>query len=151
MDDQISFSAQVDKWVCVKKQKVEQDSEPIDVARILASIHESMDRKIWEFTGKEIPLEELDQIAHEITGAQYNQKKKRWELKGRKSEAQIASALSKLNSPTTTRKINVKGKQAMEIAKSYLTRKTLDLLSFRLELNPKTVEKYQEEKRKRTN
>ena len=148
MADRILFDAKIGNWVCIKKGIIDQDTEAMEVARLLASIHDSMDRKIWEFVGKEINTEELDKIAYEITGATYNEKKKSWELKGRKTEQQIASALAKLNSPATTRKINVKGKQALEIAKAYLTRKVLTLLGFRIELDPKIAEKYIEEKSK---
>ena len=145
--DEVKFEASIGKWVCIKKGKMEQGTDKIEAARVLASIHDSMDRKIWEFISDEINLEELDKIAYEITGAQYNEKKKKWELKGRKSEAQIAESLAKCNSPSTTKKMNLpNNKHALEIAKSYLTRKTLDLLGVRMELDPSIVEKYQKEK-----
>ncbi len=150
MEGKIIFDAKVGAWVCIKKQKIDEGIDGMDVARALASIHDSMDRKIWEFVGKEIELENLDTIAYEITGAQFNKKKKRWELKGRKSEAQFLKALEVLNSQETIKKMNINNKEhaKLEIAKAYLNRKVLDLLSFRLELNPKIAEKYIEEKAK---
>lgn len=142
MPDSIEFTAQVGKWVCVKNQKIETDTTPLEIARSLASIHDSMDRKIWEFVGKEFPLEPLDKVAYEITGAEYNEKKKDWQLKGRKSEEQIAAALAKLNSPSTTAKLNAKTDSEKELKKSYITRRVLDLLGFRIELDPSVAEKY---------
>lgn len=139
----IKFEAEAGKWICIKKAKVDENTEDIEVARALASIHDSMDRKIWEFLGKEIDLEHLNKLAYEITGAEYNEKKKVWALKGRKSEAQIAEALAKCNSPSISKRMELPdNKHAKEIAKSYLTRTVLDLLGVRMELDPKLVEKF---------
>jgi hypothetical protein len=150
--DKIEFDAQVGSWTCIKKQKIETDMSKVEASRILASIHDSMDRKIWDFLKEEFPLAEFDKIIYEMTGAVYNEKKKEWLVEGRKTEQQIAETLSKLNSSSTTQKINQllnpKTKNGLEIAKAYITRKTLDLLGFRLELDPKIAEKYVEEKSK---
>ena len=149
MEDHVLFDAQVGKWICIKKGKIDKDTADIEVSRVLASIHDSMDRKIWEYLGKEINLKELDEIAYEITGAQFDKKKKKYLVKGRKSEAQIAEALAKCNSPSTTKKMTKSpNKHYKEIAKSYLTRKVLDLLGVRMELDPKLVEKFVETKSK---
>lgn len=148
---EILFSAEVKPWLCIKKQKIEEGTEKIEVSRALASIHNSMDRKIWEYLKDEFPLDELDKIAYDISGAQYYEKKKKYMVKGRLSEAQIATAMAKLSNPSTTKKINEvipKTKNGLEIAKSYISRKVLDLLGFRLELDPKIVEKYVNEKKK---
>ena len=151
MTDEILFSAQVGNWVCIKKGKVEADAKKVEASRILASIHESMDRKIWEFLRDDFPLEELDKIAYEITGAAYNEKKKDWLVEGRVSEERLSQALAKLNNPGVGRRINELLKPATkngpEIAKSYLSRKVIDLLGLRIELDPSTVEKYIKEKR----
>ena len=148
-EGQVLFDAQVGKWICIKKGKIEKDTADIEISRVLASIHNSMDRKIWEYLGEEINLKELDEIAYEITGAQFDKKKKKYMLKGRKSEAQIAEALAKCNSPSTTKKITKSpNKHYLEIAKSYLTRRVLDLLGIRMELDPKIVEKFVEVKSK---
>ena len=77
---QIRFEAEAGKWICVKKAKVDENTEDIEVARALASIHNSMDRKIWEFLGKEIDLGKLNKLAYEITGAVYNEKKKTFHI-----------------------------------------------------------------------
>ena len=140
MEDSLKFEAQVGKWVCIKSHRADVNA-PLDTARALAGIHDSMDRKIWEFVGKEFPLEPLDKIVYEITGAEYNEKKKEWQLKGRKSEEQIATVLAKLNLPSTTAKMNAKTDSEKEIKKAYVTRRVLDMLGFRLELDPKVAEK----------
>jgi hypothetical protein len=147
MADEVQFTAQVGKWVCVKKQKVP-DGAKIEVSRALASIHDSMDRKIWEFLGEEFDLEALDKIAYEVAGAEFDEKKKKWLVKGRVSEQQIINALAKLKSPALTRSADISTKNGKAIAKAYVTRKVLDILGFQIELNPKTVEKYLEEKSK---
>lgn len=150
MTDEIVFSAQVGNWVCIKKGKLDEDAKKVEVSRVLASVHESMDRKIWEFLKEDFPLEELDKIAYEITGAVYNEKKKDWLVEGRVSEQKLAEALAKLNNPTVGRRINEllkpTTKNGPEIAKSYLSRKVIDLLGIRIELDSGIVEKYIKEK-----
>ncbi|MFH0987027.1 MAG: DUF2666 family protein [Candidatus Micrarchaeota archaeon] len=147
MPDEAMFEAQIGKWVCIKKAKIEPGAEEMEKARILASIHDSMDRKIWEFIGKDFDLAVLDKIVNEITGAEYDEKKKVWTVKGRKSAEQIGEALAKCNSPSTTKQIPASAnKHTVEIAKSYITRKVLDMLGVRLELDPGLVEKYLKDK-----
>ena len=150
MTDEILFSAQVGNWVCIKKGKVEDNGKKIEASRVLASIHESMDRKIWEFLKDDFPLEELDKIAYEITGAVYNEKKKDWLVEGRATEQKLSQALAKLNNPGVGRRVNEllkpTTKNGPEIAKSYLSRKVIDLLGLRIELDPGIVEKYIKEK-----
>ena len=148
-EEHVIFDAKVGKWVSIKKIKIKPDTEKPEVARILASIHDSMHRKIWDYLSNEINLKELDEIAYGITGAQFDKKKKEYIVKGRKSEAQIAEALAKCNSPSTTKKITKSpNKYYLEIAKTYLTRKVIDLLGVRIEIDPKIIEKYMEQKTK---
>lgn len=150
MTDEIVFSAQVGNWVCIKKGKLEAGSKKVEASRILAGVHESMDRKIWDFLREDFPLEELDKIAYEVTGAVYNEKKKDWLVEGKATEERLSQALAKLSSPATSRRINdvlaAKTKNGPEIAKSYLSRKVIDLLGIRIELDPSVVEKYIKEK-----
>ncbi len=147
MAGEIEFTAQVGKWVCVKKQKVP-DGAKIEASRALASIHDSMDRKIWEFLGEEFDLEALDKIAYEVAGAEFNEKKKKWLVKGRVSEQQVTNALAKLKGSGIARRMDISTKNGKAIARSYVTRKVLNLLGFQIELNPKTVDKYLDEKSK---
>jgi hypothetical protein len=150
MTDEIVFSANVGSWVCIKKGNPGPGAKKVEISRILASIHDSMDRKIWDFLKDDFPLEELDKIAYEITGAAYNEKKKEWLVEGKATEERLSQALAKLNSPATSRRINevlaTKSKNGPEIAKSYLSRKVIDLLGIRIELDPSVVEKYIKEK-----
>jgi len=150
MAEEILFSAQVGSWVCIKKGKLEDGTKKIEASRVLASIHESMDRKIWEFLKDDFPLEELDKIAYEITGAVYNEKKKDWLVEGRATEEKLSQALAKLNNPGVGRRVNELlkpvTKNGPEIAKSYLSRKVIDLLGLRIELDAGIVEKYIKEK-----
>lgn len=142
-EDQVVFDAKIGNWICIKKQKVKQDSPAIENARILASIHDSMDRKIWDFLGGEFDLEAIDKVAYDITEAQYNEKKKTWGIKGRISEDHINQSLAKLNSPSVLRGVELpKNKFARNLAKTYLNRKVLGILKFSIELDPKIVEKY---------
>ncbi len=147
--DEVRFEANIRGWVAIKKMKIDEDTPLIEASRILASIHDSLDRKIWEYLKEEIPTEKIDKKAYELTGATYDEKKKQWTVKGRKTEQQIAQVLAKCNSATALKGIKLpEVKQAKEIAKSYLTRKCLDLMGVRIELDPKLVEKYIEAKSK---
>ncbi len=151
MEGKIEFFADVpsEKWVVVKKMKVDDETTPLEISRFLASVHFTLHNKMFYFMGKELDIDELDKIAAEVVGATWNQKKKVWELKGRISENKIVEVLAALKSPKTTKKINtvVKGKKSQELAKLYVTRKALDLMKFPLEPDPKFIEKVIEERR----
>ncbi|MCD6414662.1 MAG: DUF2666 family protein [Candidatus Diapherotrites archaeon] len=140
MTDQIEFFAQYGKWVAVKKLKIENQSKA-EVARFLASVHESIDRKMWEFLDEDIPLGALDEIAVEITGA--TRKGKKW-VTPRLNEERTIEIMARLRSTGTTRKIkqHVKSKELVELAKIYLTRRALEMIGVNLEPDPKVIEKY---------
>ncbi|MCD6523119.1 MAG: DUF2666 family protein [Candidatus Diapherotrites archaeon] len=145
--DKIEFFAQVGKWVAVKKMKIDEHVQPIEVCRFLVSVHETLDRKIWEFLSDDFDLKALEKIAADICGAELT--KKGWQIKGRLSEEKINQILAKLKSPTTSKAINqiVKSKRGKEIAKTFVTRKVLEILGYPIELESKQVEKYIDEKR----
>jgi len=145
-DDKIEFFAQAGKWVVVKKLKVEPNTEPMWIARFLISVHETMDRKIWGFMAKDFDLEALDAIAGELCGAEKG--KKGWKLKGRLSEDRMNEILAKLKSVSVSKQINnvVPTKKGRVIAKSYVTRKTIDIMGFPLYPDTKDIEKYLNEK-----
>lgn len=142
MSNKIEFFAEYDKWIAVKKLDAT-DRRPIEVARFLSSVHESIDRKMWEFMGEEMSLEELDKIAYELTGAQ--QKKKKWKVP-RKSQDEINQIIAQLKSPSVTRKMGIKNKELKTLAKVYLNRKVLELLGIGVEPETKKIEKYIEKK-----
>lgn len=147
---EIVFDANCGDWVCIKKQKVDEGAPKIEISRILASIMDTMGRKSLDFLKDEFPLAELDKVAYEITGAQFDEKKKDWIVKNKN----IEESLAKLASSSTSRRINevltLKTKNGPEIAKTYVAIKTFDLLGFRISLDPKVIEKYIEEKSKVT-
>jgi hypothetical protein len=137
----IEFFANDGKWIAVKKMSIKDSHKKADVARFLASVHESLDRKMWEYLGDEMPLDALDEIAFELTGAQ--KKGKKWKV-GRKSQDEINEILVQLKSPSTTKKIkeHVKRKEMVELAKTYLARRVFELLGVQLEPDPKLIEKH---------
>lgn len=137
--DEVSFIAQVGNWVVIKKQKVEKDTKKMEVARILASIRSTMDKKIWDFMRDDIDLPKLDALAQEIAGE-----------KGKVSEEKMAGVLAKLNSPGTGKRIGelTQTKNGKEIAKMYLTNKVLELANLRIHADADIIQKYIDEKAK---
>ena len=148
MEGRIEFFANVpsEKWVVVKKMKVE-DSDPLDIARFLASVHMTLNNKMFQFMGDALNKNELDKIAADIVGATWNEKKKEWQLKGRIGENKITEILVKLKSPKVSKAISsvVKGKKSQNLAKLYVTRQVLEFMKFPLEPDPKDIEKVIEE------
>lgn len=150
MPQGVEFIGEVGKWVCVKKIKVDEKTPMIEVARNLASINDTIERKTWDFIKDDFDIENLNQIAYEIAGAEKN-KKDEWEVKGKVSEEKISECLAKINNPGTTKKMtekNVKTAAAKEISKSYLTFKVMDLLKVRLKLDPTSIDQYQQQMKK---
>jgi len=148
----IQFSAKVKNWVCVKKGKTDANTPAVEVSRILASIINSIDKKTWDFLKEDFDLQNLNEIAYEITGAVPINKKGLMGLKGRVSEQKISECLAKINSPATTKKFstkNIETKSGKEVCKAYLTFKIMDLLKIRTSLDPKLIEKFEEEKYKK--
>ena len=151
-EGQIQFLAKVKNWTCIKKGKTDAETPNVEVARILASIIDSIDKKSWDFIKDDFDLKNLDEIACEIVGAVPINKKGTLGLKGRVSEQKIAESLAKINSPATTKKFstqNAETKSGKDICKAYLTYKIMDLLKVRTKLDPKLIEKYEEEKYKK--
>ena len=137
--DEVSFIAQVGNWVVIKKQKVEPGTKKMEVARILASIRSTMDKKIWDFMRDDIDLAKLDTLAQEIVGD-----------KGKVSEERMAGILAKLNSPGTGKRIGelAQTKNGKEIAKMYLTNRVLELANLRIHADADVIQKYIDEKEK---
>lgn len=137
--DEVSFIAQVGNWVVIKKQKVEPGTKKMEVARILASIRSTMDKKIWDFMRDDFDLAKLDGLAQEIVGE-----------KGKISEERMAGILAKLGSPGTGKRIGelTQTKNGKEIAKMYLTNRVLELANLRIHADPDIIQKYVDEKEK---
>ena len=143
---QIEFFADVGKFRAIKKMKVDEETEPVAVARFLASVQDTLARKTRDYLGKDLPVDELDGIVASICDAE--KKKKGWKLKGRVSEEKISKALADARGAKASRRINelVTGKKARELAKAYVLQTTLDALGFPLVIDVKPFEKYLEEK-----
>lgn len=145
--DQVKFQAKIDDWVCIKKGKFDENTDDIQAAKLLASIYDSFNRKIWEYVGTEVDLEELDQIAYDVTGAEYDEDKDEYRIEGRVTNDQIAEAMQAVKSKVP-RMIDIEHDELRQVAKTYVTRKVLDLLKIRIDPNPKKLKKFVEKKRK---
>jgi hypothetical protein len=139
MEEKIEFIAKHGKWFAVKKMKIDENTESIEIARLLASIDESVLNKIPEYLPFDI--DKLYKIADEI----YQKKK------GRITEEEIAEVLKKLKSPAVTRKLNeiTESKEGKEILKPLLNYIILERLGIQTRISPKVIEKYIEKEREK--
>lgn len=145
--DQVKFQAKIGDWVCIKKGKFGEDTDDIQAAKLLASIYDSFNRKIWEYVDSEIDLEELDQIAYDVTGAEYDEDKEEYRIEGRVTNKQIAESMQAVKNKVP-RKIDIEHDELRQVAKTYVTRKVLDLLKIRIDPNPDKLKKFVKKKRK---
>ncbi len=143
---QIEFFADTGKFRAIKKMKVDESTEPMDVARFLASVQDTLSRKTRDYMDKGLPLDKLDGVVASICDAEKG--KKGWKLRGRVSEERISKALADARGAKATRQINelISGKRARELAKAYVLQTTLSVLGFPLVLDTKLFDKYLEEK-----
>ena len=146
MEGKIEFFADAGKFRAVKKIAVNDETEPMFVARFLASVQDTLVRKTRDFMNVDLPMDQLDEIVAEICDAE--KKKKGWKLKGRVSEEKISRCLADARGVKASRKINeiIEGKKARELAKAYVLQTTLMALGFPLALDQKLFEKYLDEK-----
>ena len=133
-DEKIQFRAKKGKWFVVKKMDIDENTKDIEVARLLTTINETVQKKIYEFLP--FDLKKLEEIADEI----YQKKK------GRVKEEDITNALAKLKSPSTTRKLNsiTESKEGKEILKIILNNIILERLGIKTRLDTKLIDKYME-------
>lgn len=146
-EDHVKFQAKIDDWICIKKGKFDEHTDDIEAAKLLASIYDSFNRKIWEYIGSEIDLQELNEIAYQITGAEYDDDKEKYRIKGRVTNKQIAKAMKALKSKVP-RMLDVEQDELRQVAKTYVTRKTLELLKIKIDPDPDKLKKYVDKKRK---
>lgn len=146
MDERVEFFANKGKWVVVKKLKVTDKTSDLDVARFLASVNETMSRKLYDFLGTAMDLEALDAIAAECCGAEKG--KKGYAVKGRMSDERMQAAVAATRSVKVSKAINgvVEGKKTRDAAKSYVVRKTLEFMSFPISVSAKQIEGVIEER-----
>ena len=132
--EKIQFRAKKGKWFVVKKMDINENTKDIEIARLLNSIDETIYKKVYEFLP--FDLKKLEEIADEI----YQKKK------GRVKEEDIANALAKLKSPSTTRKLNsiTESKEGKEILKIILNNIKLERLGIKTRLDTKLIDKYME-------
>jgi len=116
--------------------EVEELTEDFDIAMLLLSMRESFNNKIYDYMSDKFDMESLDGLVEDIIPK-----------KGRFKEEDIASTLSKLNSPdflSGLQRISP-DPNATEILKRVAAEKTLTSLKLPL-LNAKMIEKYIEKK-----
>lgn len=134
--EMVHFLSNYSGWKCVKRMEVEELTEDFDIAMLLLSIRESFNNKIYDYMSDKFDMESLDELVEDIIPK-----------KGRFKEEDIATALSKLNSPdfiSSLERISP-DPNAIEILKRIAAEKTLIALKLPL-LNAKMVEKYIEKK-----
>ncbi|HOP08969.1 MAG TPA: DUF2666 family protein [Candidatus Methanofastidiosa archaeon] len=138
MEDHINFSAKYKSWVAVKKMKIENEVEDVDVARILISIRETLDNKIFEYLSKEFDIKGLEKEADGMVPS------------GRLNEEQIANVLKALRSPKTTKMLKgfTEEKLKLEVYKQLFSEIVLQKLNIS-SLNTKALDKYLDEKHRR--
>jgi len=133
--ENIQFRAKKGKWFVVKKMEIDENTENIDIARMLISIDETLHKKILEHLPFDI--KKLEEIADEI----YQKKKGK-----RVKEEDIVEALKKLKSPKITKRLKeiTEVKEGLEILKIILNNMVLERLGIKTNLNTKLIDKYME-------
>ncbi|ENN96579.1 hypothetical protein J422_01615 [Methanocaldococcus villosus KIN24-T80] len=136
MEEKIEFLAKHKNWFVVKKLKIDEHTEDIEIARLLASIGETVDNKFIEY----LPFD-VNKL-YEIADSIYQKKK------GKIKEEDIINALKKLKSPATTKKLNEidASKEGKEILKIMLNNIVLKRLGIETKVPAKLIEKYIEKK-----
>jgi len=130
-EESIQFKARKGNWFVVKKMEIDESTEDIDIARMLISIDETLDRKILEYLP--FDMKKLEEIADEIC-------KKR----GRVKDEEILEVIRKLKSPRITRRLKeiTDSKEGVEILKVILNRMVLERLGIKTRIDTKLIDKY---------
>jgi len=138
MEEHINFSAKYKSWVVVKKMKVEDEIEDVDVSRLLLSIRDTLDSKIFEFLEEDFDVKGLEREADELVPP------------GRLKEEQIAAVLKAVNSPKTTKMLKgfTEEKLKLEVYKRLYTEIVLQKLKLKT-MEIKVLDKYLDDKNRR--
>ncbi|MBN1785794.1 MAG: DUF2666 family protein [Candidatus Methanofastidiosa archaeon] len=138
MEDHISFSTKYKSWIVVKKMKVDENIEDIDVGRILLSIRDTIDGKIYELLQGDFDIEGLKKIVDEIVPS------------GKLNEEQMASALKTAKSPKATKMLKelTEEKLKLEVYKGLLVEMVVQKLNLSM-LALKSLDKYLDDKSRR--
>ena len=127
MPEKVEFIGNYKGWKCYKGFESLDGKEKLDIARLLLSIRESFNEKIFEYLGEGFDLNFIHEIVDSIV----------------KDEKTISRALYKAKSPTTTKKLSeiANIKEAKDIAKGILTEMVLEKLGIE-RLTPDVLDKY---------
>jgi len=127
MPEKVEFIGNYKGWKCYKGFDSLDEKEKLDIARLLLSIRESFNEKIFEYLGQGFNLNFIQGIVDSII----------------KDEKTISGALYKAKSPTTTKKLSEIAdiKEAKDIAKGILTEMVLEKLGIE-RLTPAVLDNY---------
>lgn len=128
MMDEVTFSAKYKEWISIKKMSIDENTKEPEVAHILASIRETIDRKTFELNG--INMAKIDEYVNSVT------KGKR---KGFSSIAEIFNNLKQ----NEVREVLLasSSEQTLPLAEAYFIRKILTTLGYGLDVTTGTLSK----------
>ncbi len=127
MDDKINFVGKHEKWIVAKKMEITEKTNDVDIARLLLSVRDTVDRKLFEYFEKDFDMEEIDSIVADIVP------------EGRMSGEKVAEVFKQLKY-SVPRKLEG-NKVEKEVKKQLITEKVLEKLSFNT-LDADTLDKY---------
>jgi len=130
-NENIQFRVKKGNWFVVKKMEIDKNTKDIDIARILISIDETVDRKIVEYLP--FDMKKLEEIADEI-----------YKKRGKIKNEDIVEAIKKLKSPKITRRLReiTDSKEGVEILKVILNRIVLERLGIKTRIDTKLIDRY---------
>ncbi len=131
LPEKIEFIGNYKGWKCYKGFDTLEGKDKLDIARLLLSIRESFNEKIYEYLGQGLDLNFIQGIVDSIL----------------KDEKTISGALYKAKSPSTTKKLSeiAEIKEAKDIAKGILTEMMLEKLGIE-RLTPDVLDNYMGQK-----
>lgn len=125
--EKVEFISNYKGWKCYKGFDATEGRDKLDIARLLLSIRESFNEKIFDYLGQEFNIKFIGEIVDSII----------------RDEKTISGALYKVKSPTTTKKLSeiVDLKEAKDITKGMLTEMVLQKLGIE-RLTPNILDDY---------
>ena len=131
MPEKVEFISNYKGWKCYKGFDTLEGKDKLDIARLLLSIRESFNEKIYEYLGQGLDLNFIQGIVDSIL----------------KDEKTISGALYKAKSPSTTKKLSEMAeiKEAKDIAKGILVEMILEKLGIE-RLTPDVLDNYMGQK-----
>lgn len=125
--EKVEFISNYKGWKCYKGFDATEGKDKLDIARLLLSIRESFNEKIFDYLGQEFNIKFIGEIVDSII----------------RDEKTISGALYKVKSPTTTKKLSeiVDLKEAKDITKGMLTEMVLQKLGIE-RLTPNILDDY---------